>query len=231
MAGIYIHIPFCSQACHYCDFHFSTSLKIKERMIACINREIELKKKYLNKPLIQTIYFGGGTPSLIPVYLINEILTTIRENFKLAKHVEITIEANPEDVTPSKIQNWEIFGVNRVSLGIQSFRTQDLIYMNRSHNKDQSFIALELLQKSSIDNISIDLIYGFPGLEDVDWVQNLQQAIKYNIHHISCYCLTVEKKTALYHFIQSGQQKSLDPKTGARQFLLTRKILKNPISN
>jgi len=227
MAGIYIHVPFCSQACYYCDFHFSTSLKTQDRMLLCINREIESKKHYLNNPLIQTIYFGGGTPSLIPTHSIKAIINKINANFKLAKHVEITIESNPEDITEKKIKNWEKIGVNRISLGIQSFRNKDLIYMNRSHNKDHSFIALDLLQRSSINNISIDLIYGFPLLEDVDWVDNLKQALKYRIHHISCYCLTVEKKTALYQFIKKGQQKPLDPKKGARQFLLTRKVLKS----
>ena len=225
MAGVYVHIPFCSQSCHYCDFHFSTSLKIKERMIICINREIRQKKKYLKNPVIQTIYFGGGTPSLIPVTLIKEILHTIRSNFKLIYNVEITIEANPDDITEEKIKQWHKIGINRVSLGIQSFRDQDLIYMNRSHNSQQSIVALDILSKSIIQNISIDLIYGFPLLTDLGWLENLEKAIKYNINHISCYCLTVETKTALYHFIKIGQQKPIDPQKGVSQFLAARKLL------
>ena len=227
MPGIYVHIPFCSQACHYCDFHFSTSLKIKSRIISCIQREIELKKKYLSQPLIESVYFGGGTPSLLSSKHINQILTSIRQQFKLAKKVEITIEANPEDVTENKINNWLSIGVNRVSLGVQSFRNKDLKYMNRSHNRNQSLIALDLLTNSAINNICIDLIYGFPHLRDVDWTDNLNQALQFNIQHISCYCLTIEKKTPLYYFIKNKKEQPLNPEMGARQFLKSRQTLQS----
>ena len=161
MAGIYVHIPFCSQACYYCDFHFSTSLKTKTNIIQSIQNELSNEKKYLKGELVNTIYFVGGTPSLLEVDSIGVILKTIQKNFKLSNNIECTIEANPEDITEIKLQKWYNLGINRISLGVQSFRDKDLEYMNRSHNKDQSINSIELIKKSKISNISVDLIYGF----------------------------------------------------------------------
>tara|TARA_Y100001968_G_scaffold332563_1_gene391238 strand:+ start:2454 stop:3581 length:1128 start_codon:yes stop_codon:yes gene_type:complete len=225
MAGIYVHIPFCSQACYYCDFHFSTSLKTKNRVVNAINKELIIQKKYLQSEIINTVYFGGGTPSLLDVTLLNSIVDTINQNFTLAQFVEFTIEANPEDVEKSKVLSWQNMGFNRVSLGVQSFRDKDLKYMNRSHSAMQAIRSIEILQHSQIKNISIDLIYGHPGLGDTAWMNNLKHVIDMNIAHLSCYCLTVEPKTPLYSFIEKGKYKKLNSETGKTQFLLTRNML------
>jgi len=225
MAGIYVHIPFCSQACYYCDFHFSTSLKTKNRVINAIKKELVFQKNYLQSESINTIYFGGGTPSLIGVQLLESVITTIATNFRLAKNLEFTIEANPEDLEKSKIASWHNIGFNRVSLGVQSFRDQDMQYLNRCHNKKQAIHAIELLQKSKIKKLNIDLIYGYPGLDNTSWTKNLHYAIAMNIPHISCYCLTVEQQTPLYYFIKKGKYQKLNSDTGKAQFLIARDIL------
>ena len=227
MAGIYIHIPFCAQACYYCDFHFSTSLKLKKRVISAIRKEIFQQKKYLGNSVVQTIYFGGGTPSLIESGEIESIYNTIKQNFILSNVIEVTIEANPEDITESLISGWEQIGVNRVSLGVQAFRDKDLRYMNRIHTSRQSVYALELLKKSKIKNLNIDLIYGFPTLSDDDWNESLEMILKFGPQHLSCYSLTVEKKTPLSHLIKKGIYSELNSDQSNRQFLITRKKLTN----
>ena len=227
MAGIYIHIPFCSQACSYCDFHFSTSLKNKSNIISAINMELKNEQKYLEGESISTIYFGGGTPSLIDNILIESILRTIQNNFNVSDHLECTIEANPEDISSNKINDWFTLGFNRISLGVQSFRAQDLNYMNRIHTQEQSLRSIELLNKSKINNFNIDLIYGFPSLSDDAWTSNLQQVIQLDVPHISCYCLTIEPNTALFHHINNKQEMPLEPKRGRDHFLIARDILTN----
>ena len=227
MAGIYIHIPFCSQACSYCDFHFSTSLKNKKQIISAIEKELINEQHYLDGELINTIYFGGGTPSLLESKSIESILQTIQNNFPLSKNIECTLEANPEDISMSKIDDWFDLGVNRISLGVQSFRDEDLNYMNRIHTKQQSIQSIEMLKKSKIKNFSIDLIYGFPLLNKSGWVANLEKVIALNVPHISCYCLTVEKGTALDHFIKKKKEQPLQSETGREHFLIARSMLLN----
>ncbi|HWY98820.1 MAG TPA: radical SAM family heme chaperone HemW, partial [Bacteroidia bacterium] len=203
MAGIYIHIPFCKQACHYCDFHFSTSLKNKEALVDALCREIEIRKDYTGTKEISTIYFGGGTPSLLTKADLTKIFETIGEHFIIAKDAEITLEANPDDLTFIKTEELKAAGINRLSIGIQSFLDEHLIVMNRSHTSSQAIEAVKNAQKSGITNISIDLIYGLPNLSTEEWEHNLQQAFALNVSHLSAYCLTVEKKTALNKFIQN----------------------------
>lgn len=227
MAGIYIHIPFCSQACSYCDFHFSTSLKNKKQIISAIEKELINEQHYLDGALINTIYFGGGTPSLLESKLIESILQTIQNNFSLSENIECTLEANPEDISMSKIDDWFDLGVNRISLGVQSFRDEDLNYMNRTHTKQQSIQSIEMLKKSKIKNFSIDLIYGFPLLNNSGWVANLEKVIALNVPHISCYCLTVEKGTALDYFIKKKKEQPLQSETGREHFLIARNMLLN----
>ena len=227
MVGIYIHIPFCSQACHYCDFHFSTSLKLKKRVISAMKKEIIQQKKYLDNSMIKTIYFGGGTPSLIQSAEIQDIYNTIQHNFILSDDVEFTIEANPEDITESLVASWHQIGINRVSLGVQAFKDKDLRYMNRIHTSRQSFRALELLKKSKIKNLSVDLIYGFPNLSDSTWEESLDIILKFDPQHISCYSMTVEKKTPLFHLIKKGVYSKLNFDQANRQFLIARKKLRN----
>jgi oxygen-independent coproporphyrinogen-3 oxidase len=203
LAGIYIHIPFCKQACHYCDFHFSTSLKNKEALVDALCREIEIRKDYTGTKEISTIYFGGGTPSLLTKADLTKIFETIGEHFIIAKDAEITLEANPDDLTFIKTEELKAAGINRLSIGIQSFLDEHLIVMNRSHTSSQAIEAVKNAQKSGITNISIDLIYGLPNLSTEEWEHNLQQAFALNVSHLSAYCLTVEKKTALNKFIQN----------------------------
>ncbi len=225
MAGIYVHIPFCLQSCHYCDFHFSTSLKTKKGVVNAINQELVIQKNYLQEDVIQTIYFGGGTPSLIDLDSICSILKTIRSNFKLSQSFECTIEANPDDINRQTVNDWHSLGFNRVSLGVQSFRNTDLNYMNRSHTNDQSLKAIRYLRESSISNFSIDLIYGYPILDNTSWENNLQTAIKLDVPHISSYCMTVEKQTPLYFYIKNKKYQALNSKTGQEQFLIARHLL------
>jgi oxygen-independent coproporphyrinogen-3 oxidase len=205
LAGIYIHIPFCKKACHYCDFHFSTSLHNKDTLVESLCKEIGLRKDYLSTKELSTIYFGGGTPSLLSLPDLTIIFEAIREHFTILPDAEITLEANPDDLTPQKIEELAKAGVNRLSIGIQSFFDEHLALMNRTHAMKQAIEAVKEAQRSGIKNISIDLIYGLPGLTLEKWNQNLQQAFELNVPHLSAYCLTVEKRTALHHMVKEKQ--------------------------
>lgn len=206
MSGIYIHIPFCKQACYYCDFHFSTSLKKKEDMLKAIAKELVLRKSEITDQ-VATIYFGGGTPSLLNEREINQIIQLIEAHYEVVDDPEITLEANPDDLTQQKIEALAFSRVNRLSIGVQSFFDQDLQYMNRAHNADQARGSMELATKH-FDNISIDLIYGLPHLSEESWKKNLNYTFELGVQHISSYALTVEPKTALDHFIKSGKYKA-----------------------
>lgn len=205
MAGIYIHIPFCKQACSYCDFHFSTGFeKYRTRMVDAICKEITLRKPYLGIEPVESVYFGGGTPSVLNAEEIHSILAAIVENFKVEVRAEITLEANPDDITPEKLTLWKEAGVNRLSIGVQSFRQEDLDWMNRAHNVEEAQNALELATKAGFD-LSIDVIYGLPNFNTDDFKKNLDAVLKFSPAHISAYCLTVEEKTALYKAVQQGK--------------------------
>lgn len=219
MAGIYIHIPFCKQACHYCDFHFSTSLKKKDEMIAALVRELQLRQKEFDKETVETIYFGGGTPSILPITDIRLIIDTIYELFNVADNPEITVEANPDDLSEERIIALSENGINRLSIGIQSFFEQDLKLMNRAHNATEALKCLQIATQY-FDNISIDLIYGTPGMDNQRWLENIQQALDLGIPHISSYALTVEPKTALQQFIKKGIVPQPDDAVAHEQFLL-----------
>lgn len=218
MAGIYIHIPFCKQACHYCDFHFSTSLKNKDAFLNSLKKEIVLQKKYLNSEQISTVYFGGGTPSLLSKTELNGIFDCLKNNFQINSDAEITLEANPDDLTEVKIKELKGTPVNRLSIGIQSFYDEDLKSMNRAHTAEESIKAVKLAQENGFDNITIDLIYGIPGLTDHRWRNNLQIAFALDVSHISAYCLTVEPKTALAHQVKKGLVKNVDEQQSSEQF-------------
>ena len=223
MAGIYIHIPFCKQACHYCDFHFSTSLKKKEELIQCLANELELRKNELQNQTIETIYFGGGTPSLLTIDELLFLINTVYENFKVVENPEITLEANPDDLLAVRAQSRTIFenykdiGINRLSIGIQSFFERDLKLMNRAHNSKEALECLTLATQH-FDNISIDLIYGIPGLSNDEWIENIETALSFKVPHISCYALTVEPKTALETFIKKGIIDAVDDDLAQEQF-------------
>jgi len=219
LAGIYIHIPFCKQACHYCDFHFSTSLKKKDEMIAALVRELQLRQKELGDETVETIYFGGGTPSILPITDIRLLIDTVYKLFTVADNPEITVEANPDDLSEERIIALSENGINRLSIGIQSFFEQDLKLMNRAHNATEALKCLQIAIQY-FDNISIDLIYGTPGMGNQRWLENIQQALDLGIPHISSYALTVEPKTALQQFIKKGIVPQPDDAVAHEQFLL-----------
>lgn len=219
MAGIYIHIPFCKQACFYCDFHFSTSLKKKDEMINALILEIELRKDELQNKAIETIYFGGGTPSMLSQSEIDVIIEAVYKNHSVTNIPEITLEANPDDITEEKIIELSESKINRLSVGIQSFFERDLKLMNRAHNSDEAKKSLSFATQY-FDNISLDLIYGIPGLSNADWKQNIETALSFEINHISSYALTVEPKTALDNFIKKGIIDNVNDEQAQEQFYI-----------
>jgi oxygen-independent coproporphyrinogen III oxidase len=219
VAGIYIHIPFCKQACNYCNFHFSTNLTLQNDFTVALLREIELRVTYLGGETIESIYFGGGTPSLLPSSSIAAIMESIYRNFSIHANSEITLECNPDDLYPDRLKEWRQAGINRLSIGIQSFSDDDLSWMNRAHDAKQALHSIEMVRKAGFENFSIDLIYGLPGLTDEKWGRNLHTAISASPNHISCYALTVEPKTALYKMIRLKETENIKPEKQAAQFL------------
>lgn len=219
MAGLYLHIPFCKQACHYCNFHFSTSLRSKGAMVESIIRELELQKNYLGGAPLNSVYFGGGTPSLLDTGELVQIFEQINRIFQVDSTAEITLEANPDDLTGEKLSDLRQYTpVNRLSIGIQSFQEEDLRWMNRAHNVTHARDCLASALHAGFDNLTIDLIYGSPTTSDVQWAENLQIALDYDIPHLSCYCLTIEEGTALNTFVRKGQSPPVDEEKAARQF-------------
>jgi oxygen-independent coproporphyrinogen-3 oxidase len=230
MAGIYIHIPFCSKACHYCNFHFSTSLKLKNDFLTALLKEIEITASavpgseetagYLAGDTIETIYFGGGTPSLLSEQELSAILQQLGNHYSIAPGAEITLEANPDNISASNLRGWKSAGINRLSIGIQSFFDEDLLWMNRAHNSAQSINAIDLSKAEGFDNLTIDLIYGTPGLTDEKWKENVQIAVGAGIAHLSCYALTVEPSTALHNLIRQKKVSDIDQEKQAAQFIM-----------
>jgi len=225
MAGIYIHIPFCKQACHYCDFHFSTTMKKKDDMIDALIHEIYLRKEEINEA-IETIYFGGGTPSVLTNDEINQILESIFSLFDVIENPEITLEANPDDLSEARILSLSKSKINRLSIGIQSFFEDDLKTMNRAHNAKEALHCLEIATKY-FENISIDLIYGMPNMSLEKWQSNIEIALNLNIPHISSYALTVEPKTALATLIKKGKIANTDDALAHEHFLILVEMLEN----
>lgn len=219
MAGIYIHIPFCKQACHYCDFHFSTNLGKKEAMVSAICREIELRKGELPMQMVHTVYFGGGTPSVLDTEDIQRILGQLRHHYTISSDPEITLEANPDDLSGLKLEQLSHSGINRLSIGVQSFYDEDLHLLNRAHNAVEAEECIAAAMEY-FKNVSIDLIYGIPYLSDERWSDNIARALAFKVPHISSYALTVEPKTALKKFIAQGVVPDVDDSQAAAQFRL-----------
>ncbi|CAM3507728.1 coproporphyrinogen oxidase [Flavobacterium saliperosum S13] len=219
MSGIYIHIPFCKQACHYCDFHFSTSLKKKDEMVLALAKEIGLRKSEFENETVETIYFGGGTPSILAVSDLRMLIDEVYKNYTVTENLEITVEANPDDLSEERIIELSQNKINRLSIGVQSFFEADLKLMNRAHNSAEAKKCLEIAT-NYFDNISVDLIYGIPGLTNEQWLQNIQTVLDLNIPHISSYALTVEPKTALQQFIKQGVIPQPDDAVAHEQFLM-----------
>lgn len=230
MSAIYIHIPFCKQACNYCNFHFSASRKKKPEFLQALKNEIVLQKDFFNdginsKAIIDTLYLGGGTPSILDIGEINSIFEEITKYYILSPSAEITLEANPDDLTLQKLQELRQTPVNRLSIGVQSFHAPDLTYMNRAHNPQHAMQALENSKKAGFENITVDLIYGTPGLSDKQWLTNIETLIDLDIRHISAYSLTVEPKTPLDLFIRKGKNKPIDDGQAAQQFEILCNVL------
>lgn len=219
MSGIYIHIPFCKQTCHYCDFHFSTSLKKKEEMVMALVKEIQMRKMELEKEQIETIYFGGGTPSILSLKEIQVLIDAVYENFNVTESPEITLEANPDDLDDDKIIQLANSPVNRLSIGIQSFFEEDLKLMNRAHNAMEAKRCLQTATQY-FDNISLDLIYGMPNMSNEKWLQNVQTALSFGVPHISSYALTVEPKTALKKLIEKKVVEAPKDEVAQEHFLV-----------
>lgn len=225
MSGIYIHIPFCKQRCTYCDFHFSTTFeKYRSRMVDAMVQEIHERKFEIHEP-VNSIYYGGGTPSLLSFEELMRLQKALSNNFTLAQDIECTLEANPDDISLQSVQNWKQAGVNRLSIGLQSFREADLLWMNRAHTADESVACIEIARRAGIKNLSIDLIYGRPESNLEEWGKQLDQAIALEVDHISAYCLTVEPGTQLASDVEKGRRSPLSDEEESKQFALLREKL------
>lgn len=220
MAGIYLHIPFCKQACHYCDFHFSTSARYKDEMILALQQELTLQKNYLQNETVETIYFGGGTPSVLSADEITRLIDTVTSLHSVSPDVEITLEANPDDLDQQKVKGLRQTPVNRFSVGIQSFFDEDLAWMNRAHRAHEAEASVKRVQDAGFENITADLIYGYPLLTGTKWKHNLQTMFDLQIPHLSAYSMTVEPQTALAAFINKKKQPPMNEQQSATQFLL-----------
>lgn len=219
MAGLYLHIPFCKQACHYCDFHFSTSLGLKSRLVAALERELALRRDYLGPgAVLETIYFGGGTPSLLTAPELDQLFTAIHRHFSVAAQAEITLEANPDDLSTSKLRELRQASVNRLSIGLQSFHEPHLRLMNRAHTAEESTTAVRRAQDAGFDNLSIDLIYGVPAPDHAIWEADLAAAVALTVPHVSAYALTIEPGTAFGYRLQRGTFQSAPDEFVATQF-------------
>ncbi|MBY0435683.1 MAG: radical SAM family heme chaperone HemW, partial [Cyclobacteriaceae bacterium] len=217
MAGLYLHIPFCKQACHYCDFHFSTDQRYRLELCQAMATELALQKEYLRGVELQSIYLGGGTPSLLSANELNILFSAIHHHFSVSSSAEITLEANPDDLTPEKIQDYASIGINRLSIGIQSFNDTLLTFLNRAHDGHSAVKCLRDVGASSIQNYSLDLIFGIPGLSEEKWKETLEQALSFKPPHISSYALTIEEKTVFGHWQKKGRLKT-EEEEAARHF-------------
>ena len=227
MSGIYIHIPFCKQACNYCDFHFSTSLKKKEQMVLALAKEIVLRKSEFENDVVETIYFGGGTPSILTIFDLQFLIDSVYKHYIICENPEITVEANPDDLSEEYIIELSKTAVNRLSIGVQSFFEDDLKMMNRAHNVAEAKKCLEIAT-TYFDSISVDLIYGIPEMSNEKWIQNIETVLSFGISHVSSYALTVEPKTALKKLIESGKINQPKDEVASEHFdILVKKMNEN----
>ena len=217
MAGLYLHIPFCKQACHYCDFHFSTNLQQLPSLVECLQVELELRKDYLKGAPVETIYLGGGTPSLVPIPLLEKLMDQVFSLFP-GKKTEVTLEANPDDLQPATLSAWKSLGIDRLSLGIQSFQEEILRAYNRAHSAEEAKKAIHLARTAGFEKFSIDLIYGYPHPNHELWKKDLEEALNLDPGHISAYALTIEPKTALGNWASKGKFQPAEEEFVAQQF-------------
>jgi oxygen-independent coproporphyrinogen-3 oxidase len=214
---LYLHIPFCKQACHYCDFHFSTSLGQKSALVDALCAEIQLQKDYLPTPELQTIYLGGGTPSLLTERELEQLFSAIHAQFAVAPTAEITLEANPDDLTADKLRLLRRY-VNRLSIGIQTFDEATLRWMNRAHTATEAEACVGLAREAGFENLSVDLIYGLPNRDASRWQYDLEKIMALNVPHLSAYALTIEPDTAFGRWQQKGKLPPVDEELAADQF-------------
>ncbi|MFT5778258.1 MAG: oxygen-independent coproporphyrinogen-3 oxidase [Crocinitomicaceae bacterium] len=226
MAGIYVHIPFCKQQCTYCDFHFSTTFSAyREEMISKLLIELTQRQDYVANKTIETIYFGGGTPSILSLEEITALLDTIYANYAVIDQVEISLEANPDDITVENLLAWKDAGINRLSIGLQSFKAEDLEWMNRAHTVGEALNCVELAKKYGFENLTVDLMYGLPDLSPDEWQHHIQTIISMDVPHISAYCLTIEEKTVLHNLVGKGKIVPASEDTQSDQFMMLLEIL------
>tara|TARA_B110000503_G_scaffold141842_1_gene236640 strand:+ start:3483 stop:4616 length:1134 start_codon:yes stop_codon:yes gene_type:complete len=225
MAGIYIHIPFCKQACSYCDFHFSTKLTNKQAVLSAIEKELVLRPNYIGKELVETIYLGGGTPSLLNEVELQSLFNTVHSNFNVSKEAEITLEANPDDLTKEKLQQLKQTPINRLSIGVQSFFEEDLRFMNRAHNATEAQESIKNAKEIGFENLSIDLIFGSQTTTNEMWKENLDTFFDLGINHLSAYSLTLEEKTALAHQVAKGKISTIDDEKNYAQYLMLQQAI------
>lgn len=218
MAGIYVHIPFCKQACHYCDFHFSTNTRLKASMLQAIAQELLLRRDYLGDVPVRSVYLGGGTPSLLEPFLLETLLKLINQHFSLQEAVEVTLEANPDDITLARLRAWKAMGINRLSIGVQSFQDHVLRYLNRVHDGPGAVASVKLAQQAGFDNLSIDLMYAIPGASQIMWEADLAMALQLQPTHLAAYCLTIEKNTVFGRWRERGRLKVVGEEVAAQQF-------------
>ncbi len=226
LAGIYLHIPFCKQACSYCDFHFSTNLSRKADVVAAMVMEIALQKDFFDeKTILQTIYFGGGTPSILSEAELRQLFEAIYFHFPVAEDAEITLEANPDNMHEANLQAWRSLGINRLSVGIQSFRQDDMKWMRRSHSVTQARQCVQDARKAGFDKLSLDLIFGGPNLSLAAWRENLESLLAFQPEHISLYALTIEEKTILHNWVQKEKLEPASDEVYQQQFLLAHELM------
>jgi oxygen-independent coproporphyrinogen III oxidase len=225
MSGIYIHVPFCKQACSYCDFYFSTSFSKKEELVGSIVQELELRASYLENKELASIYFGGGTPSLLSQEEIEKLFSAVSTHFSIKPTCEITLEANPDDITKHSLKAWKEAGINRLSIGLQSFNNEELKWMNRAHTAEESLSSVKLAQDEGFNNITIDLIYGSKFQTPKSWEATLTKAIELNTQHISSYNLTIEHKTLLGVNHKKGNEPAVNDELSSTQFLMMSEAL------
>lgn len=227
MSGIYIHIPFCRQACAYCNFFFSTSMRGKEDIVACLGEELRLRREEWGDRRVYSIYFGGGTPSILDEAELNYLFEVIQNEYEIDQKAEVTLEANPDDLDSPKLRMLKNTPVNRLSIGIQSFFDEDLQYMNRIHSGAEADACIKRAQDTGFEELSIDLIYGVPTLSNEHWVMNLNKAIELEVPHLSAYALTVEPETALAHLIRKGRQAAVDDAAASEHFVMMSDLLES----
>ena len=230
MAGIYVHVPYCKVKCHYCDFHFSTNLQSKERLLNAMQKEIQLQASLLEDEEVETIYFGGGTPSILEATEIVHLLSTIQSNFNITSNPEITLEGNPDDLSITKLHELKNIGINRLSIGIQSFNDDILTFMNRAHESSEAISSVINAKKAGFENITIDLIYGVPEQFMETWQNDIKQFLNLDVPHLSAYCLTIEKNTVFGHLHQKNELNLPDDELSLQQFkYLVKELEKNGI--